>query len=90
MTEQRGYSEPVRDAADKPGLGGGLQDLCADTGWHPIGAHGQRGHQPHQAGGNGAMEREGAAGNVIGVGLGHGGTLSCAGGLLPWVLDVIL
>ena len=59
MAEQRGHGEPVGDAADKTGLGGGLQQPAPPVRRHEIGDQRQGRHQHQQAGREHAVAAQG-------------------------------
>ena len=71
MAKQRGYREPIRDAADKPGLRGRLQQAAPPVRRHEVGGDGQGGHQDQQAGGEHAVIAQGPPSEGIGIGFGH-------------------
>ena len=73
VAEQRGDREPVGDAADEAGLGGGLQQVGGGGGGQGVAAERERGHQDEQRGGEGAVAAQRAAGFGVGVRRDHGG-----------------
>ncbi len=71
VAEQRGDREPVGDAADEAGLGGGLEEVGGCALGEGVGAEGESGHQDEEASGEDPVAVERAAG--FGVGVGWGG-----------------
>ena len=67
MAEQRGDREPVGDAADEAGLGGGLEQVGGEPGGQRVAAERQRGHQDQQRGGEGPVAAQRAPGFGVGV-----------------------
>eukprot|EP01037_Dinobryon_pediforme_P005495 gene5496-5550_t len=76
VAEQRGDGEPVGDAADESGLGGGLQELLRPTRRYRVAGQGESGHEHEQAGGEGAVAGQAASRREIRIGrlgrVGHG------------------
>ena len=67
VAEQRGDREPVGDAADEAGLGGGLEQVGGGGGGEGVAAQCERGHQHEKPGGEGAVAAQRAAGFGVGV-----------------------
>ena len=71
VAEQRGDREPVGDAADEAGLGGGLQQVGGGGGGEGVAAERERGHQDEErrwrrrgdGAGCGGLRRRGPAGS---------------------------
>ena len=60
MAEQGGDSEPVGDASDEAGFGGGLEQVRRGGRGEGVGAEGECGHQDEQRGGECFVAVEGA------------------------------
>ena len=73
MAEQRGDREPVGDAADEAGLGGGLEQVGGGRGGQGVAAQGEGGHQDEKGGGEGPVAAQRAPGFGVGVRWDHTG-----------------
>ena len=71
VAKQRGDREPVGDASDKPGLGGGLQEIGPVTGRQCVATQRDRTHQHQQKRREGAVPLKFAASFRVGVGFCH-------------------